>query len=80
MNPEIKDREELSDHELETRYKDMLDECYETIKVCGYEYQPSRVLEEVDPVAFRCGFADWLNSMIGEGIDEIDGKYYDEEE
>jgi len=37
----------------------------------------SRVLQEIDPVAYRCGFVDWLDSEITAGIFiEQDDKYY----
>jgi len=43
----------------EKEYDEFLDEAYGTVKVCGYEYDTSQILKEVDPTAYRCGFADW---------------------
>lgn len=66
--------------ELEERYCEFLDEVYPECKIAGYEYQTSRALKEVDPIAFRCGFADWLDSEIGETLWELpNGEYTDEE-
>lgn len=58
-------------------YDDMLDECYPLDKVGGpFKYMlPSRVLEENDPVAYRCGKVDWLDSMRDEYV-EVDDRYY----
>jgi hypothetical protein len=44
------------------RYDDMLNECYPEL----FGLQPSRILREVDPIQYRCGFYDWLD---GEDID-----------
>ena len=52
--------------EARQAYRDMLDEVFGDVNVAGMEMQTSRVLEEMDPIAFRCGFADWADA---EGID-----------
>lgn len=44
------------------RYNEMLDEVYETVKIGELHYDVSRVLSEVDPIAWREGFNDWLDS------------------
>jgi hypothetical protein len=70
----------LSTHELEQRYSDFLSEVYGAVKICGLEYDAARALKEIDPTAFRCGFNDWLDAEVTEGlIFELDGEYYDEE-
>lgn len=40
------------------QYEDMLDEC--NGEFMGY--QASRILRELDPIAYRVGFNDWLDS------------------
>jgi hypothetical protein len=71
----------IFDHALEQRYCESLDDCYGRVSIAGLEYRTSRALAEVDPVAFRCGFSDWLDSEVGETItDEIDGQHYDFQE
>lgn len=76
----VPDAEELSDRTLDEMYREMLDSCYEEVEICGNKYCVSRVLKEVDPTAYRCGFSDWLNSEISEKIiTEHGGKYYDGE-
>ena len=52
----------ISDHEAHDQYDQMLDECYGETKIAGYSYQTSRVLKIADPIAYRCGFSDWLDS------------------
>lgn len=55
-------------------FKDMIDEVYPEAEVMGLNYLPSRVLDELDPVAFKCYFLDWADS---EGIDtdELEDDY-----
>lgn len=53
----------LQDYELEELYKEMLDECYPPVKVAGMEYDTSRALYELDPIAYRTGFNDWLDGL-----------------
>lgn len=60
-------------------YDEMLDDCYDLVKVAGYEYETSRVLKEVDPIAYRCGFLDWVNSLEDEWVQYGD-YYYDAEQ
>lgn len=67
----------LSDHELERRYCEMLDEFYGLVKIAGYEYETSHALAQVDPTAFRCGFADWISAELGETLWEKNGEYFD---
>lgn len=55
-------------HQAEDAYEDWLDEVYEPVSVCGYEYDAGRLLRLADPVAFRCGVADWTSS---EGIEIV---------
>ena len=45
----------------------------------GLTFAVSRVIEELDPTAFRCGVADYIDSLVTdrEISDEIDGEYYD---
>lgn len=55
-------------------YDDMLNECYGMVNVAGLEYDTARILDEVDPIAYKCGWIDWCDS---EGIDtdELDDDY-----
>lgn len=43
-------------------YNESLDESGYVV-VGGLSFLPSRVLQEMDPVAYRCGFGDYLDYM-----------------
>ena len=58
----------MSEYDALEQYRDMLDECCETVKIGNLEYDPSRVLEAVDPIAFRVGFSEWCDA---EGIEVV---------
>lgn len=55
-------------------YEDMLDECYDMPTIAGIEFLPSRILREIDPIAYKCGWIDWCDA---EGIDtdELEDDY-----
>ena len=59
------------DYELEELYKEMLDECYGTVTVAGMEYETSRALYELDPIAYRVGFNDWTATTECADCDEM---------
>lgn len=44
-------------------YRGYLDEVYGDVQVAEYTYATSRVLEELDPIAFREGFNDWVDTL-----------------
>lgn len=68
---------ELNQVDTEEAYRDFLDECYGMVDVAGLSYQTSQVLEEIDPIAFRCGHNDWLDGEVTNGIyTEVNGEYY----
>lgn len=68
-------KEDLTPLEVNSMYDDMLDECYDLSEVGGpfSHMLASKVLSECDPIAYRCGFNDWLD---GENFYEVDGEYY----
>lgn len=75
-----RDLEPIPEIDLYERYDEMLDDCYEIIRIGTMEYCPSNVLREVDPIAYRCGFNDWLDSeMRDDYVVEVNGEYYDAE-
>ena len=70
----------LNNRQLEEMYDEMLDDVYGDIEICGYHYPASKALFDVDPTAYRCGFNDWLDSMIQDEIlfQDDDENVYDE--
>lgn len=60
-----RDGEPLSDLGAEEAFDEWLDEATEEWpKVGGCEYEPSRVLKMVDPIAYRCEFVDWKSEYL----------------
>ena len=68
----------IEEYEATERYNDMIDECNPIVSIFGMEYLPSRVLEEIDPIAYNCGLADYLDSC-GLTTDESEANEDDEE-
>ncbi len=50
-------------------YDEMLNDCHEDSDICGHQYSPSRALLAVDPVAYRCGFNDYMDSLEESGTE-----------
>ncbi len=49
-------------------YEEMLDDCEGLVELCGMTYSASYVLREIDPVAYRCGFNDYVDSLTDDDI------------
>ena len=72
---ELREREqELEANENPSEYDDMLDEVYGMVNVCGYEYESSRLLKEIDPTAYDCGHSDYNSSLLSDIQSEIEDK------
>jgi len=52
--------------EMDDLYRDMLNECYPMVNVAGCSFDPARVLEEMDPIAYRVGFSDYTDGNFTE--------------
>lgn len=76
-----------TESELLYQYATMLDECYDTLYIGQISFAPSRVLREMDSVAYLCGFIDFtdqyteltneyyaLTSEVEEFINSLDGE------
>jgi prefoldin subunit 5 len=61
---EEKEDLENGEDELQAEYKDFIDEYNEEISIFNLKYLASKVLEEVDPIAYRCGYSDFISSRI----------------
>lgn len=55
------DQIELDPDDFADQFDDMLDESG-TVEAGGYSFYPSRILKELDPVAYRCGLNDYADS------------------
>lgn len=58
---EAKVKEELTPVDTEEYYAAALDEMYPVVEIGGLTFDPSRIVKELDPVAFRCGMNDYLD-------------------
>lgn len=72
----------ITETDADERFQDSLNECYGTVSIAGYEYDPARVLKEVDPIAYLEEFNNWLDS---EGLelgdwDEVEAQDSEESE
>jgi hypothetical protein len=56
----------VSESEMESSYEDMLSEVYGVVSICGLDYDAADALKEVDPVAYRCGYADYVSEYFAE--------------
>src|ERR1700755_1774957 len=52
-----------SEYDWEQAYNELLDEIYPTVKFGDLSYDPSLVLKEVDPIAYRCGLAEYQDAQ-----------------
>ena len=51
---------DIDDHE--TDYNDALDSDG-PVNVAGMKFDASRIIEELDPIAYRCGLVDYVDSL-----------------
>lgn len=67
--------------DMDSRYDDMLDECHGEVKLGYLTFSPSRVLAELEPATYRCGFSDFVAAEeSNKRIQEVNGNYYDYDE
>jgi len=54
-------------------YDEWLDEVTGDVQIGSLTYSASRVLSEIDPIAYRCGRSDWEEFERDAVIEQIDG-------
>jgi len=69
----------IPEDEAIEQYDNMLDDYNDLCVIGDLEFDPSRVLEELDPIAYQCGFNDWLD-IQGLTTDESECEHPDFEE
>lgn len=76
VNDEVKEAYSVYDilaEELDEEiYDEWLDETCEPVRIGSLEYSPSIALERVDPVAYRCGYSDFLNFLAEDAEYELE--------
>jgi polyhydroxyalkanoate synthesis regulator phasin len=65
--------EKLAPVDCENEFDNALDEG-DPVRIGSLEYTPSRVLKRIDPIAYRCGVSDYVDSL---GLKEINWNSYD---
>lgn len=55
-------------------YDDMLNEVYTWSDVGGISFAPSDILNKFDPIAYKCGWIDYMDSL-GVDTDELEDDY-----
>jgi hypothetical protein len=60
---EMTDIRALNEYDQHQLYDEMLDDCYGEVEICGYKYAASTALKNVDPIAYRVGFSDWIANI-----------------
>lgn len=73
--------EEEVRNQCDDSYDEYIDESDNEINIWGMHYSPSEVLKNVDPIAYRCGIDDYINSVLSDakyelesyGITEVNG-------
>ena len=63
---------ELDPDDYVTQFDESLDESIPEIEIGSLTYSPSHVLKNVDPVAYRCGLNDFVDSLDVEDSDEYE--------
>lgn len=65
----------FTESELEDMFSNGLDDCWEPVSVCGYEYGAGRSLRELDPIVFRESFLAWIDAQQEDGaLRSIEGR------
>lgn len=47
--------------DADERLDALIDELHAPVVVCGVEFDASRILRELDPIAYRCAVADFTS-------------------
>lgn len=56
-----------SDYKVRNAFERELTGMYGTVTVCGFECEAGDALRTLDPVAFGCGVAEWLDARERDG-------------
>ncbi|QUD16406.1 hypothetical protein SYGMH1_75 [Escherichia phage vB_EcoM_SYGMH1] len=64
------DNFEIDEDKYDENYNEWLDEIHGEIMIGNISFLPSRILKELDPIAYRCGFSDYIDSLDIEDDEE----------
>lgn len=67
----------IDDYNDEDRFDNYLDEVYpEPVEILNMHYNVSRVLHDVDPIAYRCEHANFRSDQLEEAQAELENSGY----
>ena len=70
-----------TENEMYDLHEEFLDDVHGLVTIGGYEYQTSKALRSIDPVAFNQSYLDYADSVATEQeLVEIDNDWYSQEE
>lgn len=72
--------EETREKYSEDDYRNMLDDIYGDVNICGINYNAGYALEQIDPIAFNVGFSDYQEEETIYLCPICNSEYEDEEE
>ncbi len=75
----MKEFQVLTEFDALRIYDDMWDETYPPVSIGNLTFMPSRIVRELDPIAYRVGFHEWCESAMEDGV-LVNGITYEEEE
>lgn len=58
----------LDEQEAEDAFDEFLNEVHPVVSICGYDYDAARAFKEIDPIAYRVDFLNWVDSQETDGI------------
>jgi len=56
---------DFSSDQIES-YDELLNACHGSVQVAGLTFDPSDVIFNCDPIAYRCGLSDYIDSIEDE--------------
>lgn len=73
--PELRDLRDKVENEYyyEDAYREALNELA-PVQIGTLKYDTAEVLEQIDPIAYRCGLLDYADELITEAQDAIDAE------
>lgn len=65
---DLRDGHEYTDDELDAMYAEWLDEFDGPVSVAGLTFDASRIIRELDPIAYRVGMTDFIDAKLGTNL------------
>jgi len=59
---------ELDEQTAEVMFEEFVNEMFPIVSIMGLDYDPARVLREVDPTAYHQEFLNWMDSQESDGV------------